>query len=163
MYAGRPSVKTSQCGMNSSKMCLSGRIPGSSSNTPAGIAMNSPLRWGFWHWTPAVRTERRLSGPQRGTGDRSHATRSSGICPQIRQRQSGAECPHQSGDRVPRRFDHQAVHGSRSFAICQQGRLALEDRLSKYIPNLPGADQVSIRLLLNHTSGIHDSGEQTLA
>jgi hypothetical protein len=28
--------------MNSTKMCLSGRIPGSSSKTPAGISMNSP-------------------------------------------------------------------------------------------------------------------------
>ena len=125
--------------------------------------MNSPCGEASGTGLPQFEQNVDWSVPQRGTGDRSHATRSSGICPRIRQRQSGAECPHQSGDRVPRRFDHQAVHGSRSFAICQQGRLALEDGPSKYIPNLPGADQVSIRRLLNHTSGTHDFGEQTLA
>lgn len=38
----------------------------------------------------------------------------------------------------------------------QQGKLSLEDKLSKYFPNFPYADRISITDLLNHTSGIKD-------
>ncbi len=41
--------------------------------------------------------------------------------------------------------------------LAQQRRLKLEDRLSKYLPGtIDLADQISIRQLLNHTSGIPD-------
>ncbi|MCB9245684.1 MAG: beta-lactamase family protein [Flavobacteriales bacterium] len=38
----------------------------------------------------------------------------------------------------------------------QRGSLSLDDRLSKYFPDFPDADSVSIKQLLNHTSGITD-------
>jgi len=38
----------------------------------------------------------------------------------------------------------------------EKGKLSVEDKLSKYIPDFPRGDEVTLRLLLNHTSGIHD-------
>jgi CubicO group peptidase (beta-lactamase class C family) len=38
----------------------------------------------------------------------------------------------------------------------EQGRLSLQDRLSKFIPDWPHGDEVTLHQLLNHTSGIHD-------
>jgi CubicO group peptidase (beta-lactamase class C family) len=37
----------------------------------------------------------------------------------------------------------------------EEGKLSVEDRLSKYIPGFPRGDEVTIRHLLTHTSGIH--------
>jgi len=36
----------------------------------------------------------------------------------------------------------------------EQGKLSIEDKLSKYLPDFPKADQVTLRHLLSHTSGI---------
>jgi len=38
----------------------------------------------------------------------------------------------------------------------EQGRLSLDDRVSKYVPNLTRANEVTIRQLLSHTSGYQD-------
>ncbi len=38
----------------------------------------------------------------------------------------------------------------------QQGKLSVEDKVSKYIPDLTRADEVTIRMLLAHTSGYQD-------
>jgi CubicO group peptidase (beta-lactamase class C family) len=38
----------------------------------------------------------------------------------------------------------------------EQGKLSIEDKLSKYLPDFPKADQVTLRHLLNHTSGIYN-------
>jgi CubicO group peptidase (beta-lactamase class C family) len=38
----------------------------------------------------------------------------------------------------------------------EQGKLNIEDKLNKYIPNYPKGDSVTIQMLLNHTSGIRD-------
>ena len=43
--------------------------------------------------------------------------------------------------------------------LVQQGRLGLDDRLSKFFPTFPGGDQVTVRELLTHTSGIHNYTE----
>ena len=37
----------------------------------------------------------------------------------------------------------------------EEGKLSVEDKLSKYIPGFPRGDEVTIRHLLTHTSGIH--------
>jgi len=39
-----------------------------------------------------------------------------------------------------------------------EGRLALEDRLARWFPGIPGADRISLGQLLNHTAGIPDYG-----
>ncbi|HKW93778.1 MAG TPA: serine hydrolase domain-containing protein [Methylomirabilota bacterium] len=39
-----------------------------------------------------------------------------------------------------------------------EGRLALDDRLARWFPAIPGADRISLRQLLNHTAGIPDYG-----
>lgn len=38
--------------------------------------------------------------------------------------------------------------------LAEQGKLNLDDKLSKYIPDFPKGDSVTIHMLLNHTSGI---------
>ena len=38
----------------------------------------------------------------------------------------------------------------------QQGKLSLDDHVSKYLPDLSRANQVTIRMLLSHTSGYQD-------
>lgn len=38
--------------------------------------------------------------------------------------------------------------------LAEQGKLSLTDKLSKYIPDYPKGDSVTIHMLLNHTSGI---------
>lgn len=38
----------------------------------------------------------------------------------------------------------------------EQGKLSTSDKLSKYFPHFPKADSITIHMLLNHTSGIHD-------
>ncbi len=37
-----------------------------------------------------------------------------------------------------------------------EGKLNVNDKLSKYIPDFPRGDEVTLRQLLTHTSGIHD-------
>ncbi|ATC32776.1 hypothetical protein CA606_10715 [Caulobacter vibrioides] len=38
----------------------------------------------------------------------------------------------------------------------QDGRLSLEDPLSKYVPEIPGGDKITLKTLLEHRSGIAD-------
>ena len=38
--------------------------------------------------------------------------------------------------------------------LAEQGKLSLDDKLSKYLPDFPKGDSVTIHMLLNHTSGI---------
>jgi CubicO group peptidase (beta-lactamase class C family) len=40
--------------------------------------------------------------------------------------------------------------------LAEQGKLSLDDKLSKYFADFPKADSVTIHMLLNHTSGIKD-------
>ena len=40
--------------------------------------------------------------------------------------------------------------------LAAEGTLELDDRLSEYVPVFPGADDISLRQLLNHTSGLAD-------
>ena len=40
--------------------------------------------------------------------------------------------------------------------LADERKLALDDRLSRYLPDVPNADRVSLRQLLNHTSGYDD-------
>lgn len=43
--------------------------------------------------------------------------------------------------------------------LAEQGKLGLEDKLNKYIPDYPQGDQVTIHMLLNHTTGIKNYTE----
>lgn len=45
--------------------------------------------------------------------------------------------------------------------LAEQQKLTLDDKLSKYFPEFPRADEVSIRQLLNHTSGVHSYPART--
>ena len=40
--------------------------------------------------------------------------------------------------------------------LAEEGRLRLDDRLARYLPAFPGGDRISLRQLLNHTSGVPD-------
>jgi CubicO group peptidase (beta-lactamase class C family) len=41
----------------------------------------------------------------------------------------------------------------------EQGLLSTEDKLSKYFPDFPKADSITLHMLLNHTSGIREQAE----
>lgn len=45
-----------------------------------------------------------------------------------------------------------------ALQLVQEGRLGLDDRLAPYVPGFPGGDRITIRQLLNHTSGVPDYG-----
>ncbi len=40
--------------------------------------------------------------------------------------------------------------------LVQAHRIALDDTLAKYVPNLPNAGRITLRMLLNQTSGLHN-------
>jgi CubicO group peptidase (beta-lactamase class C family) len=42
------------------------------------------------------------------------------------------------------------------FKLAEGGKLSIDDHLSKYIPDWPRGNEVTLRHLLTHTSGIHD-------
>ncbi|HJP69511.1 MAG TPA: serine hydrolase domain-containing protein [Sphingomicrobium sp.] len=46
--------------------------------------------------------------------------------------------------------------------LAEQGKLKIDDKLSLYLPNFPRANEVTLRDLLNHTSGIHNFTEGPL-
>ncbi|MBL8606944.1 MAG: beta-lactamase family protein [Myxococcales bacterium] len=41
------------------------------------------------------------------------------------------------------------------LSLAAEGKLSLEDPLSKFVPNLPKTGGITVRMLLNHTSGIY--------
>ena len=43
-----------------------------------------------------------------------------------------------------------------ALRLAQQGTIALDDPLSKYVPTYPNSSQITLRQLLDHRSGIHD-------
>ena len=43
--------------------------------------------------------------------------------------------------------------------LAEQGKLKIDDKLALYLPNFPRASEVTLRDLLNHTSGIHNFTE----
>lgn len=43
--------------------------------------------------------------------------------------------------------------------LVEQGKLSLDDPLSKFYPDFPRAEEVTIRQILSHTSGIHNFAE----
>ncbi len=40
--------------------------------------------------------------------------------------------------------------------LAELGKLSLDDTLGKYLPTLPNADRITLRMLLNQTSGLHN-------
>ena len=40
--------------------------------------------------------------------------------------------------------------------LAEEKKLSVDDKLSKYFPDFPRADEVTLRMVLNHTSGLHN-------
>jgi len=40
--------------------------------------------------------------------------------------------------------------------LAQQNKLSLDDKLAKYLPQMPNADKITLRMLLNQDSGLHN-------
>ncbi len=40
--------------------------------------------------------------------------------------------------------------------LAEEKKLSVDDKLSKYLPDFPRADEVTLRMVLNHTSGLHN-------
>jgi D-alanyl-D-alanine carboxypeptidase len=49
--------------------------------------------------------------------------------------------------------------GALAVALAKEGRLSLDDRLSRWIPSFPNARAITVRQLLNHTSGVFNVDE----
>ncbi|GAO40652.1 putative hydrolase [Sphingomonas changbaiensis NBRC 104936] len=47
--------------------------------------------------------------------------------------------------------------------LAEEGKLSLDDKVSRYLPELTDADKITIRQLLNHTSGYRDFWPQNYA
>jgi D-alanyl-D-alanine carboxypeptidase len=45
---------------------------------------------------------------------------------------------------------------TKMLQLAQEDRLRLDDTLSRYVPSFPGGDRITLRHLLNHTSGVPD-------
>jgi CubicO group peptidase (beta-lactamase class C family) len=39
--------------------------------------------------------------------------------------------------------------------LAEQGKLSIEDPLTKFFPDFPGGEKINVRMLLTHTSGLH--------
>lgn len=46
--------------------------------------------------------------------------------------------------------------GTLVLSLLDEGRLTLEDRLDQYVEGIPRGEEITLRMLLNHTSGIFD-------
>ncbi len=42
------------------------------------------------------------------------------------------------------------------FQLIENGRLSLDDKLEKFLPEMPGTNEITLRHMLNHTSGLGD-------
>ncbi|BAD41006.1 serine hydrolase domain-containing protein [Symbiobacterium thermophilum] len=45
--------------------------------------------------------------------------------------------------------------------LAEEGRLSLEDPVSRFVPDVPNGDRITVRQLLNHTSGLANYTEDT--
>lgn len=69
-----------------------------------------------------------------------------------------------ANDGLPARPDlpYQIASNSKQFTAMalllleDEGRLSLDDRVSKYFPGISGGERITLRQLLNHTSGLQD-------
>jgi len=60
-------------------------------------------------------------------------------------------------DAVPHRLHQQAISPAAAvLLLAQEHKLTLDDPVSKYLPDLTRANEVTIRMLLSHTSGYQD-------
>jgi D-alanyl-D-alanine carboxypeptidase len=55
------------------------------------------------------------------------------------------------------------ITGAAILLLAEEGKLSLDDRVSKYLPELTDADRITIRQLLSHTSGYRDYWPQNYA
>jgi D-alanyl-D-alanine carboxypeptidase len=69
-----------------------------------------------------------------------------------------------ANDKLPARTDlpYQIASNSKQFTAIvlllleDEGKLSLDDHVSKYLPGITGGDRITIRQLLSHTSGVQD-------
>ena len=61
-----------------------------------------------------------------------------------------------AGDALLHRLHLEAVHRGGDSVSRTRGKLSLDDKVSKYLPDLTRADEITIRMLLSHTSGYQD-------
>src|SRR5579862_9698408 len=40
--------------------------------------------------------------------------------------------------------------------LAERGKLSVDDRLNRFLPEMPNADRITLRMLLNQTSGLHN-------
>lgn len=71
-------------------------------------------------------------------------------------RQRGDASPPTTKAAYPVASMSKQIVAASMLLLAEQGRLSLDDKVSKYLPELTDADQVTLRQLLSHTSGYRD-------
>ena len=67
-----------------------------------------------------------------------------------------ADVPLKPGDRFRIGSLTKPIVAAGLLTLVDAGKVSLDDPLSKYLPNYPGVDSITVAQLLNHTSGIKD-------
>lgn len=82
-------------------------------------------------------------------------------------RDYAAQAPNDTSTRFPILSMTKSFTAMVLLKLQEQNKLSLADKLSKYFPNFPNGDKISIEQLINHTSGLHnytdDIGEEDSA
>jgi CubicO group peptidase (beta-lactamase class C family) len=78
-------------------------------------------------------------------------------------RQRGDASPATTTAAYPIASVSKQITAAAVLLLAEDGKVSLDDRVSKYLPGLTGADGVTIRQLLSHTSGYRDFWPQNYA
>jgi CubicO group peptidase (beta-lactamase class C family) len=64
--------------------------------------------------------------------------------------------PVMAGTRFPVGSITKQFTATSILLLAEHGRLTLDDKLSRFLPEMPNADKITLRMLLNQTSGLHN-------
>ena len=70
------------------------------------------------------------------------------------------QSPAGNADAICGRLNQQAIYCAALLLEQEKGKLSLDDKVGKYLPDLTRANEVTIRELLSHTSGYEDYAPQ---
>ena len=57
---------------------------------------------------------------------------------------------------VPIASATKTVTATMAMALAQRGQLSLDQRIDRWLPRLPGSRRITVRMLMNHSSGLED-------
>ena len=119
-----------------------------SGSTTNDVSMGAQIDAAAQEWLATMGTpSASIAVVQNGVVTYAHAYGKAQLSPAI----AATTASRYAVDSVSKEFTAAAV-----LLLAQQGKLSLEDRVEKWFPDLGEASKVTVRQLLNHTSGIRD-------